>query len=155
MRCTLNSVPGDYVLLKQSCMPFAAVVQPLAEAKPGDDLIQVPVLPCAVIQGPHGQRGLPCSQGPCRIWGLRKLHGMADSLCMSCPPGMQMSAADDCTYSCKMATKPSYMQPFCSPGAAMHGRMVHVTLHSYVQKLGSALHSIVKAMSTPPVPFIA
>ena len=41
MRCTLNSVPGDYVLLKQSCMPFAVVVQPLAEAKPGDDLIQV------------------------------------------------------------------------------------------------------------------
>ena len=41
MRCTLNAVPGAWDLLKQSCIPFAVVVQPLAEAKPGDDLVQV------------------------------------------------------------------------------------------------------------------
>ena len=42
MRSTLNSIPVSSDLLRTAAMPLAVIVQPLAPAMPGDDVIQVP-----------------------------------------------------------------------------------------------------------------
>lgn len=41
MRSTIGCVPYQNDLLKQSAMPLALLVQPLATPQPGDDLVQV------------------------------------------------------------------------------------------------------------------
>jgi len=45
MRLTLNSIPSSSDLLKQSKMPMAVLVQPLAPTHPGEDPLQAPPTP--------------------------------------------------------------------------------------------------------------